>query len=298
MEDREAGMAKEVRYTYDIFTLKRNGYRVHLDRMIVEGTEPERQILLVHGVTYSSHEFDINFKEYSFVRRLAREGYAVWRIDITGFGRSDRVEDGFLPDSQYAADDIAAAVELILEVSGRERMDVLGWSWGTVTTSLFAAQHPDLLDRLVLYAPILVGVGPEEVTEPFHHNDWEHAASDFQRTPDGELDLSLAEQEVIDWWCDGCLTIDGEYSPNGGRRDIFKDPSVRLIDLSAITVPTLVICGTRDPFMVYEEVAKVLEDLPEGSELEVIEGASHAAIIEIPYYRFFQDRVLAFLAKE
>ena len=39
----------------------------------------------------------------------------------------------------------------------------------------------------------------------------------------------------------------------------------------------------------------VAEDLPEGSALEVIEGASHVAYIEKPYHRDFQDRLAKFL---
>lgn len=64
-------------YDYEEFPLERNGIELHLDRVKVEGTEPERNILLVHGLTYSSHEFDINYEDYSLVRLLARDGYAV-----------------------------------------------------------------------------------------------------------------------------------------------------------------------------------------------------------------------------
>ena len=46
---------------------------------------------MIHGVTYSSHEFDINYKDYSLVRFLTGEGYAVWRLDIAGFGQSEEL---------------------------------------------------------------------------------------------------------------------------------------------------------------------------------------------------------------
>ena len=78
-----------------------------------DGTEPKDNILLMHGSTYSSHEFDINYEDYSLVRRLAREGYAVWRLDVAGYGQSGKVEDGLMPDTAYAAEDIRAAMELI-----------------------------------------------------------------------------------------------------------------------------------------------------------------------------------------
>ena len=275
--------------------LERNGIGLHLVCMTVNGAKTDKNILLIHGVTYSSHEFDIDYKDYSLARRLAREGYAVWRLDIAGFGQSDEVSDGFLPDSDYAAEDINAAVEKIVEETGQERIDVLGWSWGTVTTGRFAAKHPEHLNRLILYAPILSGIGEYEVTEPFHHNIWEHAADDFQKDGNGAIDLSIVDPVIVEMFCSGCWHYDRESSPNGGRRDICVSENERLIDLSAITVPTLVICGDNDPYLDYDLVDTVLDHLPEGSVYEKIRGASHVAYIEAPYYQDFQNRLVKFL---
>ena len=120
-------------YDYEEFPLERNGIELHLDRVKVEGTEPEHNILLVHGLTYSSHEFDINYEDYSLVRLLARDGYAVWRVDVAGYGRSGQVEDGFQPDSDYAGEDINAAVGKICEVSGQDRIGCCAQARGTMT---------------------------------------------------------------------------------------------------------------------------------------------------------------------
>ena len=38
----------------------------------------------------------------------------------------------------------------------------------------------------------------------------------------------------------------------------------------------------------------VLDDMPDGSALEVIEGAFHVAFLGKPYYRDFQDRLIGF----
>ena len=163
-------IADALEYAYDEFPLEREGIALHLDRIAVAGTAPERNILLVHGLTYSSHEFDINYEDYSLVRLLARAGYAVWRVDVAGYGRSGAVEDGFTPNSDYAGEDINAAVELIISETGIDKIDILGWSWGTVTSSRFAVKYPEHLNKLVLYAPILSGLGAFEVTEDFHYN--------------------------------------------------------------------------------------------------------------------------------
>lgn len=282
-------------FKYSEYPLERNGIALHLDCMTTEDKTPKKNILLIHGVTYSSHEFDIDYNDYSLVRRLAGEGYAVWRLDIAGFGQSDQVEDGFLPDSDYAAEDINAAVETIVSISGEDRIDILGWSWGTVTAGRFAAKHPEHINRLILYAPILCGVGEADVTEPFHHNTWEHAADDFQKDQAGDFDNSVTDPVIIEMFCSGCWKYDGEESPNGGRRDICVPESEKLIDLSAIKAPTLVICGSKDPYLNYDLVTGSLDELPAGSALEIIEGASHVAYIEKPYYKDFQNRLIHFL---
>ena len=296
-EEAPVASADDIRYEAAVYPLERNGYAIHLDRMVVEGTNPDRQILLVHGLTYSSHEFDVDYEDYSLVRRLAREGYAVWRMDVTGYGQSEEIEDGFLPDSDYAAEDISAAVEAIVAASGAEKVDVLGWSWGTITTGRFAARHPEHLGRLVLYAPILTGIGEAEVTEPFHHNMWEDAVGDFQRDQSGAIDYATVDPVVVAMFCSGCWRYDGDASPNGGRRDACVSPSQDMFELSAITVPTLMICGDRDPYLDMDRIAAGVDELPEGSALEVIEGASHIAYLEKPHHRAFQDALVRFLGR-
>ncbi|MBR4807614.1 MAG: alpha/beta hydrolase [Lachnospiraceae bacterium] len=290
-----ASAEKEQDYSYTEYPLERKGIALHLDKVSVEGTSYKKNILLIHGVTYSSHEFDINYKDYSLVRALADAGYNVWRLDIAGFGRSGKIEDGFMPDSDYAAEDINAAVESIVKETGQEKVDVLGWSWGTVTVGRFAALHPEHLNKVVLYAPILCGVGEAEVKEPFHHNTWEHAADDFQKKNDGTFDGEIAEAVLIEAFCSSCWHYDGESSPNGGRRDICVSSSKKLMDLSKIKTPTLIICGDKDPYLNYELVNNSLSQLPEGSALEVIKGGSHVVYIEKPYYKDFRDRLLKFL---
>lgn len=289
---------EDVSYSYEVYPLKRNGIDLHLSCMKEDGSETDRNILLIHGVTYSSHEFDVDYEDYSLVKKLAREGYAVWRLDIAGFGQSGAVEDGFMPDSDYAAEDINAAVEEIVRITGQDKIDILGWSWGTVTVGRFAAIHDEHLNRIVLYAPILSGIGEYEVTEDFHHNTWEHAADDFQRNDDGEFDYEITDPVVIEMFCSSCWHYDGEESPNGGRRDVCIPESEKLIDLTKLKVPTLIICGDNDPYLNYDLVNTSLDFLPEGSQLEIIEGGSHVVFIEKPFCRDFQARLIQFLKTE
>lgn len=284
-----------IRYELETVPLERAGVKLYLQRLTVAGDKPSRQILLVHGLTYSSHEFDVNVADYSLARYLARQGFAVWTLDIAGYGRSQEIQDGFAPDSAYAAEDIAVAADRILQLSGQQKLDVLGWSWGTVTSALFVAKHPDLVNRLVLYAPILTGLGKADVKNAFNHNTWEHAAGDFQTGPDGEIDYAIAEPDVVNAFQSNSWRYDKDSSPNGGRRDLLVGKDTFLISFASLKVPTLVIGGDKDPYLNLPTLKKEIAKLPQGSEFELIPGAAHAAMMEKPYYRRFREVVAKFL---
>jgi pimeloyl-ACP methyl ester carboxylesterase len=278
-----------------VFPLERNGVKLYLERMQLSGSEPEKQILFIHGLTYSSHEFDVNVGDYSLARFFANNGYSVWLLDIAGYGRSEKVKDGFMPNSDYAAEDTAEAAKLIIKTSGQKKIDVLGWSWGTVITGRFAAKHPDMVNKLVLYAPILAGLAEIEVTEPFKIPDWAHAASDFQVKEDKTIDYDIVEPLVADTFLSNCWRYDGAGSPNGGRRDLLVSPEKRLIPTASIKSPTLMILGDKDDYIGVDLCKETLSSLPKGSKLEVISGAAHAMMMEKPYYKPFREAILKFL---
>ena len=286
---------EEPEYCYTEYSLERNAVSLHLDCVSMYEVKPDLNILLVHGSTYSSHEFDIDYKDYSLVRRLAREGYAVWRLDIAGYGRSEQVEDGSIIDTSYAAEDINAAVNRIVELSGQEKIDVLGWSWGTMTAGQFAVKYPTHLGKLILYAPIVSGLGEQEITESFSHNTWDSAAEDFQRNDDGSFKTDITDPLLIELFCSSCWHYDGDSSPNGWCRDAFVSPTIRLIQLDRITVPTLLIYGDYDPNLDYEQLSHALDLLPEGSEMCIIKDGSHIVMYEETHYHEFQNQIISFL---
>ena len=287
--------ASEIKYNYEEYPLIRNNVKLHLDRTEVTGKQPKKNILLVHGVTYSSHEFDIDYEDYSLVRVLARNGYSVWRLDIAGYGRSETITDGFLPDSNYAAEDINAAVNKIIQITGQNKIDLLGWSWGTVTAFKYASKHGEHINKLVLYAPILSGLGKSDIKEPFHRNSREHAAEDFQRDKNGKIDFSITDPAIAELWCSSCMRYDGDTSPNGGRREICVDESEKLIDISQIKMPVLIIYGDKDPYLNYKLIDSLKTQLPEGSLVKCIKGGSHIVFMEKPYHKDFQRILISFL---
>jgi pimeloyl-ACP methyl ester carboxylesterase len=128
-------------------------------------TDPRsrRAVLYVHGATFPSalsvaHRFDGK----SWRDELNEAGFDVWGLDFYGFGHSDRypemdqpaLENPPLCVATDAAEQIEVAVGFILGHQNIERLSLITHSWGSMPAGLFAGRHPELIDRIVLFAPI------------------------------------------------------------------------------------------------------------------------------------------------
>lgn len=121
-----------------------------------------RIVLFVHGSTYPAETaFDLQLNGFSWMDYIARHGYDVYLVDVRGYGRSTRP-----PEMDVAADrnepfagtatavkDVGAAVDFILKRRGVDKINLMGWSWGTSTMGWYTAQNNARVNKLVLYAP-------------------------------------------------------------------------------------------------------------------------------------------------
>jgi pimeloyl-ACP methyl ester carboxylesterase len=125
-------------------------------------------VLYVHGATFPSalsiaHRFNGKcVEEKSWRDALNEAGFDVWGLDFHGFGHSDRYPEMDQPPQDHAplcaaedgARQVEAAARFILGHQNRRQLSLISHSWGSMPASLFAAAHPALIDRLVLFAPI------------------------------------------------------------------------------------------------------------------------------------------------
>ena len=161
----------------------------------------------------------------------------------------------------------------------------------------FAAEHPEHLGKLILYAPIVTGLGTYELGEPFSHNTWNSAAEDFQRNGDGSFDLDVTDPILIEMFCSSCWHYDADTSPCGWKKEAFVDEHTKLIEPERISAATLLLYGDKDPNLNYNMLSGMLDLLPHGSETQVIEGGSHIMIYEKNCYKRFQNSIVSFLKK-
>lgn len=295
---------------------KDNRKKLFLRKCSCEHSDPAKNLLCVHGLTLTQHIFDIDYKDYSVMRYFTRKGYTVWGLDCGGYGRSEQYDNGFEVNTENASIDIITAIEVIKEDMGCDQVDLMGWSWGTMTASLAAAKRPDLVRKLVLIAPVTGGTMEAFPIEAFPEDkvtvNYEFAARLFRHTLTGgdevaaflnpdendDIDYDITEKEVVGIAMHSIFRYDIAYPrPQGGQVDIYTAGDKWLIDGKSVKAPTYIIRGTDDVYTTPERLAQLVSDLPDGSEAYVLRGAGHGLYYEKDYYQETRERILAFLEK-
>lgn len=247
-------------------------------------------ILLVHGRTWSAiPDFDLQVEgeELSLMDGLVDRGYAVYAIDLRGYGATPRDASGWLTPDRAAAD-----VALVLEWIGdqaewRTEPHLFGWSMGSVISQLAAQRHPERLSSLILFGyprdldeatpPDEPGIEPRR-----QRNTAEAAASDFI-TPG-----SISRRAV-----DAYVTLALKTDPV--RTDIRGRDQYNALDAAKVTVPTLVLQGEFDPIAPTDRQVELFTRLGTAhKQWVVIPGGDHAAHLEAPR-AYFIHALVSFL---
>ena len=109
----------------------------------------------------SETAFDLPLNGLSWMDYIARQEYDVYLVDVRGYGRSTRPPEMDVPADQNepivrtstAVKDVGAAVDFIINRRGVQKLNLMGWSWGTSIMGWYTAQHNDKVVKLILYAP-------------------------------------------------------------------------------------------------------------------------------------------------
>jgi pimeloyl-ACP methyl ester carboxylesterase len=283
---------------------------------------PERTLLFVHGSTYPAHTaFDLPLGEMSWMDYIASRGFDVYLFDVRGYGKSTRPKEmNEKPDANApivrtatAVKDVGSVVDFILKRRNIARLDLLGWSWGTTMMATYAAQNPDKVERLVLYAPqwirttaTLIQAGPGPM--PAYRSVRKDQARDrwLNGVPDGKK-ADLIPTGWFEQWADATWATDPEgakmnppvlRAPNGTLADTaeFWSSGKAYYDPSKITAPTLIVGAEWDhdnpPYM-RQTLFPLLVNSNGKRYVELAEG-SHTIIMERNRLKLF-EAVQAFL---
>jgi pimeloyl-ACP methyl ester carboxylesterase len=129
------------------------GMRIHY---LAEGPPNGSAVVLVHGLGGRAEDWR-NLAPF-----LANAGFHVYMPDLPGYGRSQK------PAAfSYSVRDEAAIVVGFLDALGLKQVDLGGWSMGGWIVELIAADHPDRVNRLMLFDAAGLYVRPTWNTDLF-----------------------------------------------------------------------------------------------------------------------------------
>jgi pimeloyl-ACP methyl ester carboxylesterase len=192
-----------------------------------------RTVLYVHGRTFPSalsvaHRFDGR----SWRDALCAAGFHVWGLDFHGFGESDPYPEMMDPAEAYAplgrsaacSPQLEAAVRFICAHHSVPRVSLIAHSWGTIVCGELAGRCPELVDRLVFFAPI-------SRRDP---------QGEQQRLPAWRL-ISLQDQWnrfVADVPAGAAPVLSRQHFDAWGERYLDTDPASRTRTPAAVKVPS------------------------------------------------------------
>lgn len=131
-------------------------------------------VLFVHGATYPAEtSFDLKLDGISWMEYIASRGYDVYLVDMRGFSRSTRPPEMDEPAelnpplvrTELAAKDVGAIVDFIRRRRGVDRINLLGWSWGSRIMSQYTINNNEKVNKLALYATGWMRTGGKSLTD-------------------------------------------------------------------------------------------------------------------------------------
>ncbi len=283
------------------------GIKLHVRNKYPSATKffpQDKIVLFVHGATYPSESaFDIDLPGGSWMDYAATLGYDAYLVDIRGYGRSTRPasmdaapdQNPAFADTADAIKDAGAAVDFIRYRRNVDKINLVGWSWGTTIMGGFTAKNNDKVVKLVLYGPLwtLKEPPPFSGSGAYRTVTKEAArARGLRGIPDARKG-EISPQAWFDKWWDANLATDPVGAkqtppvlrvPNGVLKDVveFLGKGKPLYNPSDIRVPTLVIVAEWDqdtPLFMAQEVFSRLVNTPYKRQVVLAEG-THAIAVE------------------
>lgn len=226
-------------------------------KVFVEDIGQGRPILFIHGWPLSHETFEYQMNE------IPQKGYRFIGMDLRGHGKSDRPLNGYTYDRM--ADDIKAVIdELQLE-----NVILAGFSMGgPIAIRYMTRHHQYKVSKLALLSAALpiftqredypLGMKQEEVDELIQQikNDRPAALADFG----GKFFSSNVSKPFSEWFLRIALQASSHATIQSALS--LRNEDLRL-ELSEITVPTLIMHGMKDEICPYDfavEQAKLLSN--------------------------------------
>jgi pimeloyl-ACP methyl ester carboxylesterase len=240
------------------------------------GTDTDPPILLIMGMAAS-----LDFWEDELCDRLVAGGRFVIRYDNRDTGQSIAYEPGH---PGYTSADLVADAVGVIEALGLPRAHLVGMSMGGAIAQLAALDHPDRVASLTLISTSAMGPGLPGMAErlgPVFARP-RPDADDREALLDHLVDLDRAlASESAPFDADGTRALHARALGRArnvesmlGNHELADGGPSWHDRLGEIAVPTLVIHGADDPFMLLAHGHALAAAIP-GAKLLTVEAMGH-----------------------
>jgi len=248
------------------------------------GEAPLPVVFLVHGSSNSSRSsYDLTVPgkgEYSLMNVLARDGYDVWTMDHDGYGYSG--SSGNNSDIASSVEDLKAAVPVVLQETGQQKLHFYGTSSGGIRAGAYAQAQPERVGRLILCAFTYKGNGAAEIerrkekidalrASPRRKRDATMIRSIFTRDGlPGSYDPAVAEAIIAE------ESKFGDQVPSGTYIDMAAN--LPIVDPKKVQSPVLMVRGEFDSNSTNEDLLDFYRQLPNGDrQFIILPQTAHSA---------------------
>ncbi len=217
-------------------------------------------LVLVHGLA------DRDESWAPMLERLKRSGFHVYAPDLLGYGRSPKPSD-----SDYSISTQEQFVADFIQSIGLQKPDVGGWSMGGWIVLKLALDHPELVDRVVIYDSAGIHHQVGGGAQIFHPTN----GAELQRLADL---LEPHEKPMPEFVLRDALREIGEGQWVVDRSMASMETGKDLLDtrLGGLTEPLLIVWGGDDALLPLA-IGQQMHALVPRSELDILQGCGHLA---------------------
>lgn len=126
---------------WNLTTGSRIGYTI----VPAKGKKRPYPIIFLHGGPGGF----ISNRNIEILTPISDSGFDIYLYDQIGSGHSDRLEN----IEEYTADRHKRDLEEIIKIIGAEKVILIGQSWGAVLATLYVADNPNRVEKLIVTGP-------------------------------------------------------------------------------------------------------------------------------------------------
>ena len=217
-------------------------------------------LVLVHGLA------DRDESWAPMLERLKKAGFHVYAPDLLGYGRSPKPSD-----SDYSISTREQFVADFIQSIGLQKTDVGGWSMGGWIALKLAIDHPDIVDRVVVYDSAGIRhqlVGGAQIFHPTDGASLQRLADLLE--PHAKPMPEFVRRDALRTMGKGQWVVDRSMASMETGKDLLDGT------LRGMTEPLLIVWGSDDGLLPLS-VGQQMHTLDPRSELDVVEGCGHLA---------------------